>query len=123
MKDRTAAVLGGVLPAGDAGRASFVLGQDVDRDGDADLVLATSGGAGSGNRQTRLLLNAGRDPVTGFPVLVDGSAVLPSHGADAGAARAVLAVDIDGDGDLDLVVTDEHDGQPVPKTRVWRQNR
>lgn len=123
LEDRTTAVLGGVLPAGDDGRARFILSTDIDRDGDPDLVLATPGDTGAGNGKTRFLLNAGKDEATGLPVLLDARDILPSPDDDAGNAVCILAVDIDGDDDLDLVVTDTHQGNAVKRTRIWRQDR
>jgi hypothetical protein len=122
MVDRTDTLLTGVLPAGDVGLAKFVLGQDVDRDGDGDVILCTPTTAGTGNRMTRFLLNAGKDPVSGLPVLMDASVLLPDFASDPGNAVTVLAADIDGDGDNDLIVTDTHvSGGTVRRTRIWRQ--
>jgi hypothetical protein len=125
LEDKTTELLGGVLPAGDAGHAKFILSQDVDRDGDADIILCTPTGAGTGNRMTRFLLNSGKNEATGLPILVDASSLLPSYASDPGNAVSVVAADIDGDGDNDLIVTDTHQtgGTPVKRTRIWRQDR
>jgi hypothetical protein len=122
--DRTAQVLGGVLPAGDDGRAKVLLARDVDRDGDIDLVLGTPASLGA-NRSTRLLLNLGRDESTGYPGFLDASSLLPPVADDPGTAVAISLGDVDGDGHLDFVVTDTRQtgGTPARRTRVWRQVR
>jgi hypothetical protein len=123
--DRTNAILTGVLPAGDDGRARVLVARDFDRDGDVDLFLSTASSTGSGNRRTRLLINADRDPVTGYPVFVDASSLFPAVGSDTGAAVALSLGDVDGDGHLDIVITDTHEtsGTPVKRTRIWKQVR
>jgi hypothetical protein len=125
MVDQTAAVLTGVLPAGDAGYAKFILPVDIDRDNDTDLIICTPTSAGAGNRMTRLLLNAGKDVDTGLPILVDGSSLLPPFASDDGAANCVSVGDVDGDGDLDIVVTNSHQasGPYTKRTRIWKQQR
>lgn len=124
LEDRTATLLGGVLPAGDKGYARVVVATDIDRDGDTDLVLATTSSTGTGNRRTRLILNVDRDPSTGYPVLVDASSLLPDPASDPGSALSVLVADVNGDGFLDLVLTDGLNlGSPQKRTRIWRQVR
>ena len=120
--DRTDALLTDVLPPGDFGRAKFVLGRDIDRDGDADLILSTPTTAGAGNRMTRYLLNVGKD-ASGLPILRDSSGLLPAYASDQGNAVSVLAADIDGDGDSDIIVTDTNGAVITRRTRVWKQDR
>ena len=122
--DRTNAILDGVLPAGDDGRARVILARDIDKDGDTDLILGTPGDTGSGNRRTRFLLNLGADPATGIPVFMDASSLFPDPASDPGNAVDIKLGDVDGDGDLDIVLTDTHVASGTTKrTRVWKQNR
>ena len=125
LVDRTSAVLGGLFPSGDDGRARVVIARDIDRDGDQDLILSTPDAVGAGNRRTRLLLNNGTDPATGLPRFLDGSSLLPAESSDPGNAVAVSVGDVDGDGDLDLVLTDTHQasGPYSKRTRIWKQLR
>jgi hypothetical protein len=65
--------------------------EDVDRDGDLDLVV------GNGGQTNRLYLNNGTaNPFSG----VSGSNI----SADAHSTRSIVLGDVDGDGDLDVVV-------------------
>jgi hypothetical protein len=123
--DRTDALLTGLLPAGDDGRAKAVYAQDLDKDGDADLILVTPGSAGAGNPQARFLLNIGKDSGTGYPIFMNATSILPITGSETGNGVAIASADIDGDGDQDLIVTDTYVGgeTPVKRTRVWRQDR
>jgi hypothetical protein len=125
LVDKTDTLMPGLLPAGDNGRAKFIYSQDLDRDGDADLILVTPNSTGAGNPQTRYLLNTGKDDLTGLPVFVNATSLLPITGTETGNGVCLLAVDIDGDGDLDIIITDTHQtsGTPVKRTRVWRQDR
>ncbi len=123
LVDRTETLLAGLLPAGDYGRSKFILAHDVDSDGDRDIIITTRNSTGTGNPKTRLLLNIAKDDVTGLPTFINATSILPVNGADDGAAVSIVPADIDGDGDLDLIVTDERDGNPTRKTRIWRQDR
>jgi hypothetical protein len=123
LVDQTSALLTGLLPSGDYGRARFVLGQDIDGDGDRDIMISTGNSTGAGNPQTRYLLNISKDDVTGIPAFINATSILPVQGADLGAAVSIAVGDIDGDGDLDLIITDAHTGTATRKTRIWRQDR
>ncbi len=124
LEDQTSAVLAGVLPSGDDGRAAKVLIVDLDKDGDQDILLATPSSVGTGNRRTRYLMNIGPSPTTGLPRFRDASSLFPAAALEPGNAVDLLVSDIDGDGDLDIILVDTHvGGTSGRRVRVFRQDR
>jgi len=82
---------------------------DVDKDGDADLVVSRRGGASAATTpQTRVLKNDGAGQFT--DVTAD---VMPAAGADDWRADRVVAADIDVDGYVDLVLTTNSTSVPA----------
>ena len=123
LTDRTSALLTGLLPSGDFGQARGVAADDIDGDGDRDLLITTAASTGAGNPQTRLLLNIGKDDTTGIPQFINATAILPVFGSDLGAGVSIATGDIDGDGDADIIVTAPRDANQTRKTRIFRQDR
>ncbi len=82
----------------------MIVAEDIDGDGDADLLVASSGD----NKITQYVNNGGTPP-TFTPLVVTTSAV---------GARAVHAADLDGDGDLDILSASRDDNRIV-----WYPNR